>query len=320
MAALLAQALLGVLPRVVLDLVGVLLPPLLHLPLHALLLRLNGVGLVGELVLRAHRLPLALLALGPLDHLAEGLHVPVMLGVVLLADAPPLGALLLEAAAVEGVGRPAVLGEDGPVVQVPQVLAADGDVLPIVCNLLGAGVALEVEHSQLRHAHQHLGQHVRVPDLVVLHVEAAERGVHELQEVLHPSHADLVLRYRERIQLPQVRQALDALDEVIGQVYVPEVRTVLQALDLANAVLLQEEAPQAPALLEALDLVEGVALGVECPEASPALEVLELPPALVMDVELVVQLLRSVVHAAVAVNDLPELRLAHLSRAEAELE
>mmetsp|Transcript_11679 Transcript_11679/g.33050 ORF Transcript_11679/g.33050 Transcript_11679/m.33050 type:complete len:465 (-) Transcript_11679:129-1523(-) len=297
--------------RVVLDLVPVLLPPLVHLPLHALLQGVHGVGVVGELVLLAHRILLALPALRVLNHVAECLHVPVVLVFFFLLDAAPLGPLLLEAAAIEGLGGATIFGEHRSVVEVPQLLAVGRDALPVVRDLGGARIALEVQHPQVDHAHEDLRDDVGVPVPVVLQVEGGHRAIDQLDHIVDPLQAYPVPRDRQGLQLPQRRDALDPGDEVVRQVEVPELHEALQALDSLDAVLLQEEAPEVPAALEPLDLAKGVALGIQRPQVRPALEVLDSLPALVVDVQLVVELLCPVVHAAVTVYDLPKLGFAH---------
>mmetsp|Transcript_106784 Transcript_106784/g.308895 ORF Transcript_106784/g.308895 Transcript_106784/m.308895 type:complete len:230 (-) Transcript_106784:550-1239(-) len=140
--ALRPQTRLGALPRIVLELVSVLLLPLIDLPLHPLLRVFDGIGVVGILVLRAHRSALALLSAGGVDHGLEGPHVRGMLGVVLLAHAPPLGALLLDTASVESLCGAPILDEHRPIVEVPQVGAVHSDALPVVRDPFRARVPL----------------------------------------------------------------------------------------------------------------------------------------------------------------------------------
>ena len=86
-----------------------------------------------------------------------------------------------------------------------QVLADCRDALPVVWDLLGTRIALEVKNAQVRHAgkdlhltrlpHQShtallcknhcLGQNVWIPKLVILQVQRGNRGVHKMNNIFH---------------------------------------------------------------------------------------------------------------------------------------
>mmetsp|Transcript_15905 Transcript_15905/g.18426 ORF Transcript_15905/g.18426 Transcript_15905/m.18426 type:complete len:272 (-) Transcript_15905:531-1346(-) len=121
-------------------------------------------------------LPASLLLFGLADHLAEGLVVAPVFLVLLLLDPLAFFPLFIDAAFGKGLCVSAVFGEHGGVVEVAEAGHFRDQGLLVVLYLLADGVALEVEHGQVGHFHEHFVNHGRVVDLVVRDVQHGDRG------------------------------------------------------------------------------------------------------------------------------------------------
>mmetsp|Transcript_65300 Transcript_65300/g.155899 ORF Transcript_65300/g.155899 Transcript_65300/m.155899 type:complete len:206 (+) Transcript_65300:310-927(+) len=194
------QTAFSMLPCIVFQILRIFLLPLLHLLLHSLLLRDDGVTLIGIFVLYSHCVSFSLFSPYAFDHVLERPHIAFMLVVLLLFDSAPLCTLLLQASSIEGFRCSSVLWKHWSIIQILEVVAHSRDALSVVGYFLGTRIALQIDHAEVGHSRKNLRQRVRIPDLVVLDVQCGNRRIYQMHHVIDTSETNLVLLDGEGVQ------------------------------------------------------------------------------------------------------------------------
>jgi len=108
--------------------------------------------------------------------------------------------------------------------------------------------------------------------------------------------SDLIVFQIQGVEGDAIAQVLNLYDEVIGELKSVQTVQQVQARDLLNSVLLQVECKQQGALVEAFNFGDTIAFPVEALEFGEKVHVFNAFKTLVMEVKLLIQFKRAVVH------------------------
>ena len=162
------------------------------------------------------------------DHFLERKSVIVVFCLLLFSDASTFRALFIHTSAGEGLSITAIVNEDWPIVEVLQVGQLCDDGLPVVPNLTGKTVVLEVQHFEVGHVAEDFINDLRFLNPIVLQIERCDgRTLKQTAQVIKAVTANPVTRQVEHVEALTASEALNCGDHVIGEVQISELDQVI---------------------------------------------------------------------------------------------